>query len=82
MTVTVRPGTPHLPIGCEDVGFRRPGRRGGYATGHAAISRAIDPVCSIRMIIIPDAPPLVVDGADVWFCGRDRRGRRAQRAGG
>lgn len=42
---------------------------------------AVDPVCGMTVAVGPDTPHLVVDGADVWFCGPGCRDRYATTAG-
>ena len=82
MTVTVRPGTPYLKVGGEDVWFCCAGCRDRYAAEHAEPpTQAVDPICGMTVSIMPDTPHLVVDGKDVWFCGPGCRDRYAERAG-
>jgi xanthine dehydrogenase accessory factor len=59
-------------------------RSGRLAVGSAAAGpprEAVDPVCGMTVVVGPDTPHLVVDGADVWFCGTGCRDRYAQTAG-
>ncbi|WP_198663603.1 XdhC family protein [Jiangella endophytica] len=42
---------------------------------------AVDPVCGMTVVVGPDTPHLVVDGADVWFCGPGCRDTYARTTG-
>lgn len=42
---------------------------------------ALDPVCGMTVVVGPDTPHLVIDGADVWFCGPGCRDAYARTEG-
>ncbi len=42
---------------------------------------ALDPVCGMKVVVGPDTPHLVVDGADQWFCNPGCRTNYAEEHG-
>jgi xanthine dehydrogenase accessory factor len=44
--------------------------------------QAIDPVCGMSVVVLPDTPHLVVDDVDHWFCNPGCRDRFAEKTAG
>jgi xanthine dehydrogenase accessory factor len=46
----------------------------------AAPKQAIDPVCGMSVVVLPDTPHLLINGADHWFCSPGCREKFAEKA--
>jgi xanthine dehydrogenase accessory factor len=42
---------------------------------------AVDPICGMTVVVLPDTPHLNVDGQDYWFCNPGCRDRFAEQSG-
>jgi xanthine dehydrogenase accessory factor len=42
--------------------------------------QALDPICGMTVVVMPDTPHLVIDGVDHWFCNPSCRDTYAERA--
>jgi xanthine dehydrogenase accessory factor len=42
--------------------------------------QAIDPICGMSVVVLPDTPHLVIDGVDHWFCNPGCRDTFAEQA--
>jgi xanthine dehydrogenase accessory factor len=48
-------------------------------TSNAAPRQAIDPICGMSVVVLPDTPHLVVDDVEHWFCNPGCRDRFAEK---
>jgi YHS domain-containing protein len=84
MTVAALPSTPHVEHDGQTVYFCCVGCQGQYeaermgaaadaaspkqAEGRAKVATAVDPICGMTVLAVPDTPHLEHDGETVYFC--------------